>query len=94
MRKGLMSVACVLAWLALAPWAQAASTYRIGSRVLAVGDSAVTTSGLLGEPQYKEPIENGHGAYRGERWQYEVNGQMVTVTIVAGKVADIQIEQR
>jgi hypothetical protein len=49
---------------------------------------------LLGEPQYKEPIEDGFGAFRGERWQYQIDGRMVTVTIVSGKVGDIQIEQR
>lgn len=91
MRKGLL--ACVLASLAASPWAMAGSTYRIGSRVLAVGDSAVTTRSLLGEPSYKEPIEDGYGARRGERWQYEINGQMVTVTIMAGKVSDIQVAQ-
>ena len=59
-----------------------------------MGDSAVFTRSLLGEPAYKEPIEDGYGARRGERWQYDVDGRMVTVTIVAGKVGDIQIQQR
>lgn len=94
MRKGLLSAAGVLAWLAASPGVHAGDTLRVGSRVLAVGDSAVSTRDLLGEPQYREPIEDGFGAHRGERWQYEINGRMVTVTIEAGKVGEIQIQQR
>ncbi|MCX7512779.1 DUF2845 domain-containing protein [Frateuria sp. STR12] len=94
MRKLLLGVVCALAWLTASPWAHAGNTYRVGSRVLTVGDSAVFTRSLLGDPQYKEPIEDRFGAFRGERWQYQVDGRMVTVTIMAGKVGDIQIEQR
>lgn len=67
---------------------------RVGSRVPAVGDSGVSTSGLPGEPQYRGAIEDGHGVYRGERWQCQANRRMATVTIVAGKAADIRIGQR
>jgi hypothetical protein len=84
----------MLAWCVLVPAAQAGSTFRVGNRVLTVGDSAVFTRNLLGDPPYKEPVEDGYGAWRGERWQYEIDGRMVTVTIVAGKVGDIQIQQR
>ncbi|MGN2245368.1 DUF2845 domain-containing protein [Frateuria sp. GZRR35] len=94
MRKVLLLAACMLASLSVSPGAQAGDTFRVGSRVLTVGDSAVFTRSLLGEPQYKEPIEDHYGAWRGERWQYDIDGRMVTVTIVSGKVGDIQIAQR
>jgi hypothetical protein len=93
MRKVLLCTACALAWLSASPWAHANNTYRVGNQVLTVGDSAVFARSLLGEPQYKEPIEDGFGAFRGERWQYQIDGRMATVTIVSGKVGDIQIEQ-
>lgn len=94
MRKAVLSIACMMAWSSLISVAHAGSTFRVGNRVLTVGDSAVFTRSLLGEPSYKEPIEDGYGAWRGERWQYEVDGRMVTVTIVAGRVGDIRIAQR
>ncbi|MBP1473956.1 hypothetical protein J7I44_06575 [Frateuria sp. MAH-13] len=63
-------------------------------RVPAVGHSAVSTRSLPGGPPYKEAIEGHEGARRGERRPYEIDGPMVAVTIVYGKVGDIPIAQR
>ena len=71
--------------------AQAANTLRIGSEVLTVGDSAVRATQLLGTPDFKEPVESEYGGHQGERWQYQRDGgHIVTVTIISGKVAEIQ----
>jgi hypothetical protein len=69
----------------------ASATLRVGNRVLSVGDTASTVIALLGKPDFKEPVENKFGAYIGVRWQYN-RGQdhVVTVTVINGKVADIQ----
>ena len=68
----------------------ASETLRVGSQVLAVGDSAVRAIQLLGDPAYKEPVENTFGAARGERWQFQMDNHIATVTIIDGKVASIE----
>jgi hypothetical protein len=75
--------------------AQAADTLRVGNQVLTVGDSAVRAMELLGKPDFKEPVEDGYGAYRGERWQYQADqGRTTIVTIVNGKVSGIEDRSR
>jgi hypothetical protein len=74
--------------------AHAAETLRVGSQVLATGDSAVRAIQLLGSPPYKEPVENAFGAARGERWQYQMGNHITTVTIVDGRVALIEDRSR
>lgn len=86
-------IAILLLSLSLA--AHASSTYRVGSEVLTVGDSAVRAMQLLGKPDYKEPVESDFGGFQGERWQYSRDdGHILTVTIIAGKIADIQDRTR
>ncbi len=75
--------------LIFATAAQAGQTLRIDSQVLTIGDSAVHVADLLGKPLIKVPIQNEFGAYVGERWQYRHEGHVVTVTLINGKVADI-----
>ncbi|GAA0709218.1 hypothetical protein FHW84_000637 [Dyella sp. SG562] len=71
--------------------AHAASTLRIGSQVLTVGESASRAIQLLGEPSFKEPIETRHGGYVGQRWQYQrENSQVTTLTVIGGKVTKIE----
>lgn len=94
MRRGLMAVACMLAALAVVPPAQAAS-----NSVSAAGCPPSATAGCppaacRASCSTGGAIEDGHGAYRGERWQCQANRRMATVTIVAGKAADIRIGQR
>ncbi|KRF01915.1 hypothetical protein ASG87_10440 [Frateuria sp. Soil773] len=79
-----------IALLGLSLAAQAGNTLRVGNQVLTVGDSATHALELLGTPAYKEPLENAYGAYRGERWQYPRGRRVVTLTIVAGKVGEIE----
>lgn len=76
--------------LGLSLSASAGQTLRVGQKVLTVGDSAIEVMQLLGTPAYKEPIENEKGAFLGERWQYPgEHGRAIIVTILAGKVSDI-----
>lgn len=82
----------LLSMLALASVAtHAASTLRVGSQVLSVGESASRAIQLLGEPSYKEPIESDHGGHIGERWQYQRdNSAVTTITVIGGKVSSIE----
>ncbi|HEY8328796.1 MAG TPA: DUF2845 domain-containing protein [Rhodanobacter sp.] len=80
----------LISLLALSLAVQAGQTLRVGQQVLTVGDTAAHAVALLGTPAYKEPVQNKYGAYLGERWQYtRGKGQVIVVTIIAGKVADI-----
>ncbi|MDE2306875.1 MAG: DUF2845 domain-containing protein [Xanthomonadaceae bacterium] len=92
--------------------AQASSTLRVGSQVLAAGDSAVRVTELLGKPSYKSHRSGSRGSRslrgggrgrrtgvvsggtQGERWQYRRGSRVITVTVVDGRVADIEDRQR
>ena len=85
----------LIALLLLSASAYASNTYRVGSEVLTVGDSAVRAMQLMGKPDFKEPVESDFGGYQGERWQYALDGgRIVIITIINGKVADIADRSR
>ena len=68
----------------------AADTFRFGSRIVEVGDSAAKLVDIGGAPAYKEPIESKEGGHQGERWQYSQAGGTVTFVIRDGKIAAIE----
>jgi hypothetical protein len=83
--------------------AWASGTLRVGSQVLTTGDSATRVVELLGKPSRKfrprspSSAARGRGHVRvitpndgGERWQYRRGDHVTTVTIVDGRVGDIQ----
>ncbi|HXD38046.1 MAG TPA: DUF2845 domain-containing protein [Rhodanobacter sp.] len=82
--------------------AAASSTLRVGSQVLTAGDSQERVVELLGRPSSKmhrrRPAHRGsRGGVRvidkyqgGERWRYRRDGHVTVVTIVDGRVADIE----
>ncbi len=70
--------------------ANAMDFYRFGNRLLEVGDPVMKLIDLAGEPAYKEPIEDRHGGFEGERWQYNLDGMIVTFVIQDAKVRSIQ----
>lgn len=81
--------------LALSLAIQANDTLRVGQQVLATGDPATHAMDLLGTPVFKEPVENKFGAYVGESWQFRQDtGRIVTVTIIGGKVSNIEESQQ
>lgn len=85
----------LLALLLFSATAFASNTYRVGSEVLTVGDSAVRAMQLMGTPDFKEPVESDFGGHQGERWQYaRDNGRTVIITIIDGKVAEIADRSR
>lgn len=82
--------------------AQASGTLRVGDQVLTTGDSATRVTELLGKPSRKfrprgSARSGGRGRVRvvtgdegGERWQYRSGDHVTTITIVNGRVGDIQ----
>ncbi len=81
----------------------ASSTLRVGYQVLTVGDSQERVTELLGKPSSKSHrrrartrggrrggvrvIDNHQG---GEQWRYRRNGHITVVTIVDGRVTEIE----
>jgi hypothetical protein len=91
MKIGISSIkigfACtVLCTLMFCANALASDMYRFGSRLVVVGDPVSKLIDLAGDPLYKEPIQNEYGAYEGERWQYKIDGTVVTFIIRNAKV--------
>jgi hypothetical protein len=80
----------LLVLLAFAPLAQAFDTYRIGDRLIRVGDSVSELIDLLGEPVYKEPVTTRAGGYVADRWQYRIDGKAVQFTISGGRIREIE----
>ncbi len=98
----------LLVMLAFSTLAQASSTLRVGSQVLTAGDSTVRVTELLGKPSHKSRRRSsqrggrrGRGtrvvtdnASAGEQWQYRRGDHVTTVTIIDGRVSDIQDRRR
>jgi len=81
--------------------AHAVSTLRVGNQVLTAGDSEVRVTELLGKPSHKSRRRSSRSKGRsrgvrvmsnessGEKWQYRRDDHVTTVTIIDGKVSDI-----
>ncbi|MEO7072333.1 MAG: DUF2845 domain-containing protein [Rhodanobacter sp.] len=101
-------ICSVLLAIACTGGAQASSTLRVGSQVLVAGDSAARVTALLGKPSYtahrRASRSKGSGrrggvrvvtqAQEGEQWQYRRGGHVTTITIIDGRVSDIQERRR
>lgn len=96
-----MRIRLILASFAFCAAAQASSTLRVGSQVLTAGDSATRVTALLGKPSYKSRSgrstrggrhRSGHSAAggRAEHWQYRRGDKVTTVTLVDGRVTEIE----
>lgn len=100
-------LACILC-AAAAAGASASESLRVGSRVLVVGDSAATVTALLGKPTHTSHRNAARGGghrrkrvrvvrddtVRGEQWQYRREGRVIVVTLVDGRVSDIDERSR
>lgn len=94
---------CLLTLLLGVPGAgaHASDTLRVGSHVLTTGDSAGRVVELLGKPARKtrrhapRPRAGRGGvrvildADRSEQWEYRRGNHRTTVTLIDGRVADI-----
>lgn len=80
--------------------AHASSTLRVGNQVLTAGDSQERVVELLGKPSsktHKRHSRGRRGSVRvvsrndgGEQWRYRRAGRVTVVTLVDGRVSDIQ----
>lgn len=90
--------------LMFAGLAEASSTFRVGNQVLTAGDSRERVTALLGKPSsktHRKHASTSRGRRRGgtrvvdnsaggEQWRYRHDGHVTVVTIVDGRVTDIE----
>lgn len=105
MTKFTLRLPLILALGAFSAGAFASNTLRIGSQVLTTGDSAMRVTELLGKPSRKShrhaaTPRRGRGvrvvidADRGEQWEYRRGNHLTTVTIIDGRVGEIDDRRR
>lgn len=98
-----MRIRLIVALFAFSAAVQASSTLRVGSQVLTAGDSRERVVELLGKPSSKShkhashSNSSHHGGVRvvsndqgGEQWRYRRDGHVTVVTMVDGRVSDIE----
>lgn len=98
-----MRIRLVIAMLAFSAAVQASSTLRVGSQVLTAGDSQERVTALLGKPSARSHKRSSRsrgsrrggvrvstGDQGGEEWRYRRGGHVTVVTIVDGRVTDIE----
>ncbi len=98
-----MRLRLVVVLFAFSATVHASSTLRVGNQVLTAGDSRERVTELLGKPSSKShkrvsrSRSSGRGGVRvvskdqgGEQWRYRRDGHVTVVTIVDGRVSDIE----
>ena len=97
-----MHIRLIVALFVFSAVAQASSTLRVGSQVLTAGDSQERVVDLLGKPSSKSHRRSSHRGSRrggvrvldghqgGEQWRYRRHGHVTVVTIVDGRVTEIE----
>jgi hypothetical protein len=98
-----MRMYLIVALFAFSAATHASSTLRVGSHVLTAGDSQERVTELLGKPSSKSRRHHSRRAGRhrggvrvidsnqgGEQWRYHRNGHVTVVTIVDGRVTEIE----
>ncbi|WP_333679862.1 DUF2845 domain-containing protein [Dyella sp.] len=85
-----------LAFVVASASAYAGTSLRVGSRVLTIGDSAVRVLELMGEPTVRAFSQGVASALpnnqlsAGEQWQYAQDGKTIVISVVGGRVANIE----
>ena len=98
-----MRMCLIVALFVFSAAAHASSTLRVGSQVLTAGDSSERVTELLGKPTSKSHRRRSRtgGSRRGgirvidrnqgaEQWHYRRDGHVTVVTMVDGRVTEIE----
>lgn len=78
-----------IALLCFSAAAMAADTYRFGGGVVSTGDSVAALVKRAGQPSRIVQLENSYGAAVGERWDYFIDGKLVSFEISGGRIIAI-----
>jgi len=87
-----------LTLLLVSATAHAATSLRVGSKVLTIGDSAARVQQLMGTPTVRTLLHDAPGGLPDnqlgprEQWQYAQDGKTIVITIVGGKVTDFETQ--
>lgn len=85
-----------LALLMVPGLVSATESWRVGNRIIVVGDAMPHVLQVAGQPTLKSRIESREGGTVGNRWYYVregYNAKTVTVTFRGGRVTDIAMEK-
>ena len=97
-----MRIRLIVILFALSAAVQATSTLRVGNQVLTAGDSRERVTELLGKPSSKSHKQasrshKSRGGVRvvnndqgGEQWRYRRGDHVTVVTLVDGRVSEIE----
>ncbi|MEO9079492.1 MAG: DUF2845 domain-containing protein [Rhodanobacter sp.] len=94
-----MRMCLIIALLVFSAAIHANSTLRVGNQVLSAGDTQERVIDLLGRPSSKSHRRSTHrrsgrrgakGRQGGEQWRYRHDGHATVVTIVDGRVTEIE----
>jgi hypothetical protein len=99
-----MRIIFFIGLLIFAMAASASATLRVGNRVLVAGDSPERVTELLGKPSSKTHRRASHARGKhargvrvvnsndqpAEQWRYRHDGRVTVVTLIDGKVTDIE----
>lgn len=74
----------------------AATSVRVGDKVLTIGDSAVRVQELLGQPTIRTFLRRQSGGLpdnqlaSGEQWQYAQDGKTIVISVIGGRVTNFE----
>lgn len=86
----------ILALLLVSAAAQAEEGWRVGGRLVIIGDSPAEVLRVAGQPDMKNRIESEEGGTVGNRWYYVIEGHNAKTVIIefrGGKVVEIRMER-
>ncbi|WP_158543395.1 DUF2845 domain-containing protein [Dyella psychrodurans] len=74
----------------------AATSLRVGNKVLTIGDSAARVQELMGQPTIRTFVRRQSGGLPdnqlapGEQWQYSQDGKTIVITVIGGRVTNFE----
>jgi len=82
--------------MALVSTAVADEGWRVGNKLVLVGDSMAKVLQVAGQPDIRNRIESEQGGTVGNRWYYVQNGydaKTIIITFQGGRVVSIETEK-
>lgn len=86
----------IFALLLISATTYAATSLRVGSKVLTIGDSATRVQQLMGKPNVRTFVSDQSGGLpsnqlaAGEQWQYAQDDKTIVITIIGGRVTKFE----
>ena len=88
--RALLRTVLVFTLLTISVAAGAFSSYRAGNKVLDQDDPVGKLIDAMGQPEWRETVENGLGAQIAENWFYRVGSKTVKFQVSGGRIIIIE----